>query len=54
MCSIYASAGVRGRAVVYICMQCVYVCVPVEARVHMLVWCVFTLSCVRSRWIYGR
>ena len=41
MCSMYASAGVCGRAVVYMCMQCVYVCVPVEACVHVCLVCVY-------------
>lgn len=54
VCSMYASAGVCGRAVVYVCVQGVYACVPGEACVHMFVWCVFTLSCVGSRWVNGR
>ena len=54
MCSMYVSAGVCGRAVVCMCMQCVYVCVPVEACVYIFVWCVFTLSCAVSMWVYGR
>ena len=40
-------------------LECICVCrgcscVPGAACVHVFVWCVFTLSCVGSRWVYGR